>query len=113
MRNSHPETVRLLEWIAANGPAHQREMSAAGFVSVSAKVNYLRDELLIEGVPSDKRGYVYSITPNGSRRLNNRLGGDLVPPRTIAFTGIYRGDWNYVRPGGMDAMALPSLGVGA
>ena len=114
MRDLHTTTLELLTWLADNGPALQHEMCKAGFFGVLSKINYLRDENLISGEPTGKRGYAYSLTNSGRRKVaGGKRGGEIVPPRTIAFTGTHAGmDWGYVRPGAMDAFLLPSVGAG-
>lgn len=114
MRDIHTTIIELLTWLAENGPAHQHEMAKAGFTRVSSKVNYLREEDLIVGSASGVRGYVYALTGNGRRKVAiSKQAGQIVPPRTIAFSGTYAGpQWADVRPGAMDALSLPSVGAG-
>lgn len=113
MRDLHTTTLEMLVWLSDNGPSLQYEMAAAGFTRVSSKVNYLREEELITGTPTGKRGYAYGLSVAGRRKVSVLTQqGEIVQPRSIAFSGTYRGpDWLPVRSGGMDAFRLASVGT--
>lgn len=109
-----PRRRALLEYIEEHGPLIAHHMTPAG-VGCKQRLVWLSKEGYISSEKSGtKCGLLWSITALGKRWIAPTRG-ELVPPRTIAFTGCATESrdvvWPDVRGGSMRAFELHSRGM--
>lgn len=108
-----PERRVLLQYIKDHEPIKAHEMIGAG-VGFTHRLVWLQKEGYVDCVRVGTRGALWSITPLGKRWIAPTRG-ELVPPRTIAFTGCATESrdvvWPDVRGGSMRAFELQSRGM--
>lgn len=110
-----PSRKILLTYIQEHGPLIAHDMTDCE-VGYTHRLRWLHKEGYVQREPSGHReGDLWSITTLGTRWIAP-VCGDVVPPRTISFSGDVRESrdlvWPDVRRGSMQAFELQSRGMG-
>jgi hypothetical protein len=110
------ETIQFLQYLIDAGPAGRSQIVQQMGVSANncqSRVDYCRTQGLIIGTPqSGERGFLYSVSDAGRRRLRLE-SGQIVPPRTIAYkpwAPVRELEWPSVRPGANDFLQHETRG---